>query len=250
MPTYLGLTILLAAVPLVTSLAISIRDASGTSVPLHNATHNWFALTVGSQPFRAIFDTGSPDMWIPTYTDGTEGGYNTASGVDQHFTNSATYGSGEVDSGEVYSDDVNIGGVDSNFEFYVVDRTGRGFDADSNDAVIGLTYAPASIHGDVGYFENLINQNKIAANEFMFYFGAKGTGGTDDGAEVVIGGRDSARWQGDLTFAPLQSSGYWTIAVDGLSVNGNGVSGADAFQGMFLSFLAPPSRILPLSITF
>ena len=206
----LGIASTTTAIP--ADMRISLRSPQTCGQPeiLHNPTHNWGNITVGKKDalnFRALFDTGSGNMWIPSYAN-TTGGYNFV-GTNLNKNYSVTYGSGVTDAGPVYQDDVWIAGiVAEDMHFAVVNKTGKVADVDANNAVIGMEYRTQSNNHDTPlFFDSLVKQNKVNETEFGVYLAPK-TQNTTNGV-LTLGGRDPTKFTGEMVSTPVIAQGYW-----------------------------------------
>jgi len=98
----------------------------------------------------------------------------------------------------------------------------------ASNANIGMDYTTKSMTGNQGFFETLITQKKVREPEFAFWI-ARSHGSMN--SELVLGGRDTTKFTGEPIVANVTSQNYWTIYVDGASVNGtniNNVTGGNA----------------------
>lgn len=56
--------------------------------------------------------------------------------------------------------------------------------------------------------------------------------GTIGGGEMTVGGIDSARVSGDITYTPVTLEGYWEVESEGLVYNGQAVSGTSSYAAI------------------
>ncbi len=100
---------------------------------------------------------------------------------------------------------------------------------------MGMGFREISPFNAAPFFETLVDQNQLKEPVFGFYL-------AESGSELIIGGRDSSRYSGDLTYVNLTQrvrilrgvpchcfntdviQGYWQTTFDAMSINGNGIS--------------------------
>ena len=152
---------------------------------------------------------------IPHYPSGTAG-YN-FTGVSQKKTQTEHFSSGQ-DQGPVYADDITLAGLTANnVNFMVIDRNLTDDDPGKSNAAIGMDYTTKSKTGTAGFFETLIMQNKVADPEFAFWIARDHI---KESSSLTLGGRDTTKFTGKPIVANVTSQNYWTIHIDGASVNG------------------------------
>ncbi|GBG26230.1 Pepsin A-1 [Hondaea fermentalgiana] len=88
------------------------------------------------------------------------------------------------------------------------------------DGILGLGFSSLRQGGGPAPFQQLINSGQLAESVFAFYLSS--TSGSD--GELVIGGVDSAHYEGDFHTVPLTSETYWAVELGGLYVDGELVS--------------------------
>ncbi|KIM63745.1 hypothetical protein SCLCIDRAFT_1213897, partial [Scleroderma citrinum Foug A] len=208
--------------------SISRRDPG--SIPLTNdqgTNARWYGtISVGTPPvdFKVDFDTGSADLFLPASTCGqTCSGhtlYNpnaSSTAIDRNATFILSYGDGTSVQGEQYADTVIIGG-------YIA--TGQVFGAANQfssslqtpaftpDGVLGMAFEILSIYHANPVIQTLISNNALPDPVFAFSLASSG-------AELRIGGVNSALYTGSLTYTPVTQKGFWQISGDTINVNGN-----------------------------
>ena len=178
------------------------------------------------QSFEVIFDTGSSNLWIPkvgcTHCGnpffGKKSKYDhdaSSTYVEDGADFNIMYGSGSV-SGFFSGDDVTIADdivVNGQKFAEVQDAGGLGmaYSLGKFDGILGLGFTSISVGGATTVFENAIKQNKVDQPVFAFYLGDNGPG------ELTFGGFDSAKFEGDLKYVPLDAATYWQITLDGIA---------------------------------
>jgi cathepsin D len=100
---------------------------------------------------------------------------------------------------------------------------------------MGMGFREISPFNAAPFFETLVDQNQLKEQVFGFYL-------AESGSELIIGGRNSSRYSGNLTYVNLTKrvrilrgapchcfntdviQGYWQTTFDAVSVNRNGIS--------------------------
>lgn len=208
--------------------SISRRDPG--SIPLTNdqgINARWYGtISVGTPPvdFKADFDTGSADLFLPASTCGqTCSGHalydpnSSSTAIDRNATFILSYGDGTSVQGEQYTDTVIIGGYTATGQVLgAANQFPTGLQAPSftPDGVLGMAFETLSIYHASPVIQTLISNHAISDPVFAFSLGSSG-------AELRIGGVNSALYTGSLTYTPVTDKGFWQIAGDAISVNGN-----------------------------
>eukprot|EP00566_Odontella_aurita_P013644 CAMPEP_0113571006 /NCGR_PEP_ID=MMETSP0015_2-20120614/25311_1 /TAXON_ID=2838 /ORGANISM="Odontella" /LENGTH=448 /DNA_ID=CAMNT_0000473903 /DNA_START=817 /DNA_END=2163 /DNA_ORIENTATION=+ /assembly_acc=CAM_ASM_000160 len=184
------------------------------------------------QEFTVIWDTGSADLWVPR--KGCQNcGYcnpftqNTSICKDKYDSSQSShynkdgadfeiqYGSGSV-KGMFSKDTVtlaqDIAVHDQRFA-EVQDAKGMGvaYVMGKFDGILGLAFDTIAI-GKTTVFGSAIEQGLVKDPVFAFYLGDEGDG------ELTLGGYDSTKFEGDLTYVDLDKATYWQIKLDGISL--------------------------------
>lgn len=91
------------------------------------------------------------------------------------------------------------------------------------DGLMGMAFQSISEYNSPPVFQTLVSQGKVAEPVFGFTL-------LKSGSELYLGGVDSSKFDGSLTYAPVTQAGYWQISLDGASVGSNSVfsSGVEA----------------------
>jgi cathepsin D len=103
------------------------------------------------------------------------------------------------------------------------------------DGIMGMGFKEISPFKAAPLFETLVEQGQLEEPVFGFYL-------AESDSELIIGGRDSSRYSGNLTYVNVEKQqvrilrgvlylcfhtdiqGYWQTAFDAVSVNGNDIS--------------------------
>jgi Eukaryotic aspartyl protease len=85
------------------------------------------------------------------------------------------------------------------------------------DGYLGLGFTSRSVDNVVSLFENAIDQNVVDQPIFSLYLGSPDdTEGYSNG-ELMFGGYDSSKFEGDLQAVPLASTEDWLLRLDSVS---------------------------------
>lgn len=143
------------------------------------------------------------------------------------------YGTGNTE-GYLATDTVSVGGLSvSNQVFALANQTSSIFASSGSDGIMGMGFQSIASSGEPTWFENLAKSGQLASNVFAFYLQraydlTQETSGTIGGGEMLIGGINSARYTGDITYIPVTYEGYWEIASQGLAVDGQIIDGTSS----------------------
>ncbi|CAK3788785.1 acid protease [Lecanosticta acicola] len=174
-------------------------------------------VSIGGNTWQLIVDTGSSNTWCGAQSacEKTSTGKSTGGSV------SVSYGSGSF-SGTEYTDQVSFGGLTVKSQSIGSASQSQGFSG--VDGIIGfgpqdLTQNTVSNANTVPTFmDNLYSQKSISTEVLGVYFKPESGSDTDDAnGELTLGGTDSSKYTGSLTYFPRLTSGsaspYWGIAI-------------------------------------
>ncbi|TFK89412.1 acid protease [Polyporus arcularius HHB13444] len=187
----------------------SSRLSAISNVPASNQAVDYTTtVTVGSQQFELLIDTGSSNTWV-----GSRGGFaGTDNTQDTGNLVEVVYGSGFV-LGEQVIDDITLGdGLTIKDQSFGVALLSQGFD--DVDGIIGI--GPVDLTADtlIGPDEdatvptvtdNAFSQGLIDAHEIGISFQPTTSVGNLNG-ELTFGGTDPSKFTGPLTFVPITST--------------------------------------------
>ncbi|KAK9779842.1 putative Peptidase A1 domain-containing protein [Seiridium cardinale] len=182
---------------------------------------------IGGQNFNVIFDTGSAEVWVPGPSCTRANGCVHTSKYDQGGSDLGTktslqYVSGMTE-GENYVDDFTIAGLTAINQTLISVTTAFGFNQSDADGVAGMAFSTIARNSGTTFFENLVAQSAVQADEFGFYLG-RVSRGTQNDSELTLGGRDSTKYKGEFVTVPVSSRTHWQIALDGVKVGGTTVA--------------------------
>ncbi|KAF7428327.1 hypothetical protein PC9H_007548 [Pleurotus ostreatus] len=171
-----------------------------------------------AQELTVDIDTGSADLWVPVNcprcanTQFEPERSSTYKNENKKFQ--INYGSGDA-SGTLASDTVSVGSVTvSKQAFGAVNRLSKEWNMYPNDGLIGLAFSSIASSQQPTFFENLIMQKAVAAPLFSVHLGRR----NPSGSEVCFGCVDQSKTTGSITWIPVTSRTYWTVAMSGFAV--------------------------------
>ncbi|OAA70777.1 Peptidase aspartic [Akanthomyces lecanii RCEF 1005] len=190
-------------------------DASG---PAENDDVSYIAsVAIGNANWNLIVDTGSSNTWT-----GAQSSYVPHStGKDTGGRVSVSYGSGQF-SGEEYTDKVTFGGLTVKSQSIGSATSASGFNG--VDGIFGLgpvdlTQGTVSNANTVPTFlDNLYKQGSIPSEVLGVYFSPEsGSDSSDNNGELTLGGADSSKYSGSISYVPTLKSGaaapYWGVSI-------------------------------------
>ncbi|KAK9376009.1 aspartic peptidase domain-containing protein [Lipomyces chichibuensis] len=181
-----------------------------------------------SSVFSVVVDTGSYDLWV--YSEsctniscishrqfGPENSTTLEVYYDKRF--SISYGQGKV-SGVAATDYVEIAGYNMSLGFGLVEDVANSFNAFPVDGVLGLSASDVQINGYPSIMAMLADGGLISRDVFAIDLG---TGVNPNGGSIALGGVDTTRFTGEISFVDLANTqGLWIVGVDDCYVNGKG----------------------------
>ncbi|KAH8107980.1 acid protease [Cristinia sonorae] len=201
------------------------HDSFGTAVKLSDDVVVNFdmlyygPLSFGTPPqvLTVSIDTGSADLWV---TSGCRGCDNAQyfpkesstykPGDKEQF--SITYGQGNA-VGVLVQDVVSAGPLSVNDQYFgAVSVESDNFNSDPNSGLIGLAFGTIATSKQPTFFEGLLATHQIEFPIFSVHLTRKQI----DGSEICFGCLDMSKTTGGISWLPLISKTYWTVAMDGI----------------------------------
>lgn len=179
------------------------------------------AMNIGGYTRNLIVDTGSSNTWCGAQSacERTSTGQSTGGSV------SVSYGSGSF-SGTEYTDRVSFAGLTVNKQSIGAASRSTGFqgvDGIVGFGPVGLTRGTVSNANTVPTFmDNLYSQGSISTEVLGVYFAPiAGTGTSSTNGELTLGGTDSSKYSGAISYFSQLTSGaasnYWGLAISRFS---------------------------------
>ncbi|KAL1864545.1 hypothetical protein Daus18300_007560 [Diaporthe australafricana] len=174
-------------------------------------------VVIGGKTYELIVDTGSSNTWCGAQSacEKSSTGKSTGGSV------SVSYGSGSF-SGTEYTDTVSFGGLSVSSQSIGSASTSTGFsgvDGIIGFGPVGLTSGTVSNANTVPTFmDNLKSQGSITTEVLGVSFKPESGSDTDDtNGELTLGGTDTSKYTGTLTYFSKLTSGtasaYWGISI-------------------------------------
>ncbi|KAF8122505.1 Asp-domain-containing protein [Boletus edulis] len=201
-------------------------ERRGAGDPLTDDQNDlWYgSISVGTpaKSFTVDFDTGSSDLFLPgSGCDSSCSGHaiwapsssSTSQDLGQSF--SLAYGDGSTVSGEQYNDIVSIAGFSAPTQTLGAANTySSGFESSQfpADGLMGMGFQSISDYNASPVFQSLISEGCVSDPVFSFKL-------SSSGAELYIGGSNSALFTGGFTYTPVTRQAYWEVNMD--NVKGN-----------------------------
>jgi len=199
------------------ALPLSALTTSSGAVLSYHAT-----IEIGTprQQLSVILDTGVADSWVATLCRDCD--------VDQFDSSkSATYRGSPTDFRQAYGvgyvwggvgrDNMSVGGLTATTQSFGAVHDMDVGNAGYSTGVLGFAFGSVSTSKVPPFFETLIQQNAVSSPIFSL---SLGRGGAQDNSELCLGCVNKELYSGNLTWLPLVSHTYWTLALTGLYVEG------------------------------
>jgi len=191
-------------------------DAVGEAPATNEDDTYVVSTTVGTQTFSLIVDTGSSNTWVGSGTKFVPG---SATNTGKSFA--VTYGSGSV-SGTEFVDTLTVGGLTVKSQSIGDGTTSSGFQG--VDGIIGfgpVDLTQGTVSGSTTVptvIANLLSQGTISEAVLGVSFRPESGSDIDDtNGELTLGGTDSTKFTGSITFTPITTTSpyneFWGINV-------------------------------------
>jgi len=176
-----------------------------------------------------VFDTGSSNLWVPSSKCPLS-----VIGCDvhkkYHSDRSSTYvvngsafaieyGSGSM-KGFLSTDTVHIAGLSIQRQTFAEATAlpGISFDLTQFDGILGLAFDSISVDAVVPPWYNLLSQKLVNNTLFSFWLSKDPRGAS--GGELILGGINTQRYTGSVSYQPLVNKTYWEFALSDVKVGG------------------------------
>ncbi|KAJ5289079.1 Penicillopepsin-1 [Penicillium angulare] len=211
----------------------AVASGVATNEPTTDDEEYLTPVDVGGTTLQLDFDTGSSDLWVfstelPSSEQSGHDVYNPSKSgkVLSGATWDISYGDGSSASGNVYTDDVTVGGVTvSGQAVEAAKKISSEFVQDTNDGLLGLAFDSINTVSPTPqktWFSNA--QSQLAKPIFGVALKHNAPGVYD------FGFADSSKYTGDLTYTDVDNSqGFWSFSVDGWSA---GSASGEGFDGI------------------
>ncbi|XP_060662505.1 pepsin A-like [Drosophila nasuta] len=185
-------------------------------------------ISIGTPPviFMVLFDTGSANLWVPSYNCTSQACYGTDSYVPSISSTyvpngesiKLTYGSGGI-TGILASDTVIISGLTITNQTFAMatSELDSSFEGMAFDGILGMGYYSLAADSVIPPFYNMYMQGLISQPVFSFYL-ADDT--SSSGGELIFGGSDPAYYAGNMTYVPVTVEDYWMFTVQSAYIAG------------------------------
>ncbi|SCV70003.1 BQ2448_1397 [Microbotryum intermedium] len=207
------------------------------SEPLDIMVYTNISIGTPGQVFPILIDTGSADLWV--YQQGV-GQVATAEWDASKSSTAVTtpsipwsikYGSGSQ-QGFLNQDIVTMGGYTVDTVFAAATTLNQAFSPYPISGIFGFGFGSVAASGYSPWFERLMNQS-IVANPYFSMFLVRAADittvpqGSIGGAQLCIGCMDNSKFTGSISWNPVVSIAFWTIAMDGIALNGTIITGTE-----------------------
>ncbi|KAK1252236.1 hypothetical protein MKX08_003423 [Trichoderma sp. CBMAI-0020] len=191
-------------------------DASAGSITNEDVSYV-AQVTIGDGTYSLIVDTGSSNLWCGAQSqcEPSSTGQSTGASVQ------VGYGSGSF-SGTEYTDNVSFGGLTVQGQSVGAADQASGFNG--VDGIIG--FGPVDLTANTvdgadqvpTFMDNLYSQGSIASEVLGVSFRPESGSDSDDtNGELTLGGTDSSKYSGSITYFNTLQSGqaasYWGISI-------------------------------------
>ncbi|KAH9898434.1 protease [Cubamyces lactineus] len=165
------------------------------------------------QSFVVDFDTGSSDLWIPSYSCTSpecksKRKYNpnaSSTSIRRNDTLNTEYGDGTSVSGSVYSDTVVVAGLEVQDYTFGVAEAMSGQTAESEDGILGLGLPGLMTLPSVPFLYRAVTTEVMQKYVFAFKL-------SKNHSELYLGGTDASCYTGDIEYHPImEDKGFWQL---------------------------------------
>ncbi|KAJ1864633.1 aspartic proteinase precursor [Coemansia sp. RSA 2703] len=196
-------------------------------VPISNFMNAQYygEIDIGTPPqtFKVVFDTGSSNLWVPSQEcssiacffhkkyDHSQSSTYKSNGTDFAIR----YGSGSLE-GYMSQDTLSLGGIEVEKQDFAeaTKEPGMTFAFGRFDGIFGLGYDTISVLKTVPPFYHMVNRGLVKEPMFSFYLTDNSK--TEEEGEMVLGGYNKDRFEGELQWADVRRKGYWEVELEGV----------------------------------
>uniref|UniRef100_A0A8C3KI87 Renin n=1 Tax=Calidris pygmaea TaxID=425635 RepID=A0A8C3KI87_9CHAR len=194
-------------------------DPMMVPMPCLFQTQYFGEISIGTpaQTFKVVFDTGSANLWVPSYKCSplyiSHSRYD--SSKSRTYISNGTgfairYGTGSV-KGFLSQDIVMVSVFAEATALPAFPFIFARF-----DGVLGMGYPSQAIDGITPVFDRILSQQILKEDVFSVYYSRNAP--LKPGGEIILGGSDPAYYTGDFHYLNVSKSGYWQISMKGVSV--------------------------------
>jgi hypothetical protein len=159
---------------------------------------------------------------------------------------SIQYGTGSC-SGTTHTESVTFAGINVKNQVYgAASHLAAFFECQPLDGILGLGYPGLASSGALPVVSNMIKQGLLDEPLFGVYMTRVEKDG-DVGGEITLGGTDSSKYTGAITWQPVTQQLYWMMKMDGVKVGTTSVMPATGYKVISdtgTSLLAGPSTAI------
>lgn len=195
--------------------------------PLTNQANGQYygQITIGTPPqdFLVSFDTGSSNLWVPSVkcsacsqTCLNHQKYN-SSASSTYVANGTgfymDYSQGGV-IGYLSQDTVRVGNIVVENQVFaeVVTEVDNSFTQLGFDGVLGMGFQSLAVDDVTPVFNNMWSQKLVEQEVFSLYLSTNDS--SEQNGELILGGSDPSRYQGELYYVDLSKKNRWQIKMD------------------------------------
>ncbi|GFN86486.1 cathepsin d [Plakobranchus ocellatus] len=206
------------------------KVAGEVNLTNYRNTQFYGPISIGTpgQEFNVIFDTGSPDLWVPSahcpdsnkacqkHRKFSAAKSSTAKSIGKSFY--IEYKQGSV-YGYTTRDSVTVADRTVKFQNFGEAMLQSDVFIDTvPDGILGLSFSSISKIGGSSLFDNMISQRLLPAPVFSFYFASRGLESAGRESLLTLGGTSPDRYTGNFTFAAVTMAQLWQFKMDRVKI--------------------------------
>jgi len=205
-------------------------DQLGNIVPVEDYQNAQYFVEIGmgnpKQTFKMVPDTGSSNLWVPSSKCSSCRHAKYDSSQSSTYKSDGTtfdiqYGSGGV-SGFLSQDTLWFGDSEVTDLTFAEVTTEKGFSfmMAKFDGILGLGWGNISVDKVETPFNQMMDKKLVDKPMFSFYL----TSESGSEGELMLGGYNTEKFTGDITWIPLSAETYWQVVLGGVTYNGQTVT--------------------------